>query len=326
MLLRTLKTLPTTLWRARKQVLLYLFFVAISVLLWFLNKLNHEYTIEVARTVLLDNTPFGLRVVDAEHNKVTYRIKGHGYALMSYRGWAYTSPIHINYRDSLRRFSSFHLNGATLSRQDLSNLLSRHLPPDLQLIDVVSDSLSFQFGWQIEKRIPVHANLSYTLADQCMLVKPIELSQDSIDVIGTEDRLDRLLAIETPPTHLGILATSITTTLPLVLPIGISASQNAVDVALTIEQYTEKTLRVPITVRNDTDSLHLKLVPTTVDVVCNVPISYYDSLNNNSLHFWTQLDSLQQFPHLQVQFAPIPYYVRNLRFHPMYVGYSVSRE
>ncbi|MFC2347409.1 MAG: hypothetical protein ACFNO7_00670 [Bacteroides sp.] len=306
--------------------MLYLLFVALSALLWFLNKLNHEYTIEVARTVLLDNTPFGLRVVDAEHNSVTYRIKGHGYALMSYRGWAYTSPIHINYRDSLRRFSSFHLNGATLSRQDLSNLLSRHLPPDLQLIDVVSDSLSFQFGWQIEKRLPLRAKVTYTLADQCMLVKPIELSRDSIDVIGTEDRLDSLVAIETVPTHLGMLSTSVTTTLPLDLPVGVSASQKAVDVFLTVEQYTEKTLRVPIMVQNDTDSLHLKLVPTTVDVVCNIPVSYYDSLNTHSLRFWTQLDTLQQFSRLQVQFDPLPYYVRNLRFHPMYVGYYVSRE
>ena len=306
--------------------MLYLLFVALSALLWFLNKLNHEYTIEVARTVLLDNTPFGLRVVDAEHNNVTYRIKGHGYALMSYRGWAYTSPIHINYRDSLRRFSSFHLNGATLSRQDLSNLLSRHLPPDLQLIDVVSDSLSFQFGWQIEKRLPLRAKVTYTLADQCMLVKPIELSRDSIDVIGTEDRLDSLVAIETVPTHLGMLSTSVTTTLPLDLPVGVSASQKAVDVFLTVEQYTEKTLRVPIMVQNDTDSLHLKLVPTTVDVVCNIPVSYYDSLNTYSLRFWTQLDTLQQFSRLQVQFDPLPYYVRNLRFHPMYVGYYVSRE
>ena len=306
--------------------MLYLLFVALSALLWFLNKLNHEYTIEVARTVLLDNTPFGLRVVDAEHNNVTYRIKGHGYALMSYRGWAYTSPIHINYRDSLRRFSSFHLNGATLSRQDLSNLLSRHLPPDLQLIDVVSDSLSFQFGWQIEKRLPLRAKVTYTLADQCMLVKPIELSRDSIDVIGTEDRLDSLVAIETVPTHLGMLSTSVTTMLPLDLPVGVSASQKAVDVFLTVEQYTEKTLRVPIMVQNDTDSLHLKLVPTTVDVVCNIPVSYYDSLNTHSLRFWTQLDTLQQFSRLQVQFDPLPYYVRNLRFHPMYVGYYVSRE
>lgn len=306
--------------------MLYLLFVALSALLWFLNKLNHEYTIEVARTVLLDNTPFGLRVVDAEHNNVTYRIKGHGYALMSYRGWAYTSPIHINYRDSLRRFSSFHLNGATLSRQDLSNLLSRHLPPDLQLIDVVSDSLSFQFGWQIEKRLPLRAKVTYTLADQCMLVKPIELSRDSIDVIGTEDRLDSLVAIETVPTHLGMLSTSVTTTLPLDLPVGVSASQKAVDVFLTVEQYTEKTLRVPIMVQNDTDSLHLKLVPTTVDVVCNIPVSYYDSLNTHSLRFWTQLDTLQQFSRLQVQFDSLPYYVRNLRFHPMYVGYYVSRE
>lgn len=306
--------------------MLYLLFVALSALLWFLNKLNHEYTIEVARTVLLDNTPFGLRVVDAEHNNVTYRIKGHGYALMSYRGWAYTSPIHINYRDSLRRFSSFHLNGATLSRQDLSNLLSRHLPPDLQLIDVVSDSLSFQFGWQIEKRLPLRAKVTYTLADQCMLVKPIELSRDSIDVIGTEDRLDSLVAIETVPTHLGMLSTSVTTTLPLDLPVGVSASQKAVDVFLTVEQYTEKTLRVSIMVQNDTDSLHLKLVPTTVDVVCNIPVSYYDSLNTHSLRFWTQLDTLQQFSRLQVQFDPLPYYVRNLRFHPMYVGYYVSRE
>lgn len=306
--------------------MLYLLFVALSALLWFLNKLNHEYTIEVARTVLLDNTPFGLRVVDAEHNNVTYRIKGHGYALMSYRGWVYTSPIHINYRDSLRRFSSFHLNGATLSRQDLSNLLSRHLPPDLQLIDVVSDSLSFQFGWQIEKRLPLRAKVTYTLADQCMLVKPIELSRDSIDVIGTEDRLDSLVAIETVPTHLGMLSTSVTTTLPLDLPVGVSASQKAVDVFLTVEQYTEKTLRVPIMVQNDTDSLHLKLVPTTVDVVCNIPVSYYDSLNTHSLRFWTQLDTLQQFSRLQVQFDPLPYYVRNLRFHPMYVGYYVSRE
>ena len=323
--LRTLKTLPTTLWRARKQVLLYLLFVALSTLLWFLNKLNHEYTIEVARTILLDNTPFGLRVVDAQNNQITYRIKGHGYALMSYRGWAYTSPIHINYRDSLRRFSSFHLNGATLSRQDLTTILSRHLPSDLQLIDIISDSLSFQFGWQLEKRLPIHANINYSLADQCMLVKPIELSEDSVNVIGTKDLLESLTAIETVNTELGTLTTSRTTTIPLAIPIGLSTSRNTVDLTLSVEQYTEKTLHVPIAVHNDTDSLHLKLIPAAVDVVCNIPLSYYDSLSTHTLHFWVQPDTLHQFPRLQIQLDAPPYYVHNLRFHPMYVDYYVSK-
>ena len=323
--LRTLKTLPTTLWRARKQILLYLVFVALSTLLWFLNKLNHEYTIEVARTVLLDNTPFGLRVVDAQDNNVTYRIKGHGYALMSYRGWAYTSPIHINYQDSLRRFSSFHLNGATLSRQDLTNLLSRHLPPDLQLIDVVTDSLNFQFGWQLQKRLPIRVNVSYKLADQCMLVKPIALSEDSVDVIGTEALLETLKSVETVNSDLGVLGASYQITLPLAIPIGLSVSKKSVNIALTVEQYTEKTLHVPIAIRNRQDSLQLKLIPATVEVVCNVPTSYYDSLTVHTLEFCVEPDTVQQFPRLQVQLMPPPYYIQNLRFHPMYVDYYVSK-
>lgn len=275
--------------------------------------------------MLLDNTPFGLRVVDASNNQITYRIKGHGYALMSYRGWAYTSPIHINYRDSLRRFSSFHINGATLSHQDLTNLISRHLPPDLQLIDVVSDSLNFQFGWQQEKRLPIHVNLAYTIANQCMLVGSLSLSADSVAIIGTGDMLESLSSIETVSTNIGELSDNYTTSLPLSIPIGLSANLNTVDVTLRVEQYTEKILQIPINVHNNNDSLHVTVIPTTVDVRCNVALSYYDSVTPHSLHFWVEPDTLQQFPRLPVHLSPTPNYIRNISFQPMYVDYYVSK-
>lgn len=326
LLLQTLRKLPSIVWKARKQVLLYAIFVAISAFFALLNKLNHEYTIEVARNILLDNTPFGMRVLAPDQHKVTYRIKGHGYSLLSYKGITYTAPLRINYQDSLRIFSNFYTHGATLNREDLSRILTRHLPPDLQLLGIVTDSVDFHFDKQLQKKVPIRSRFQYTLETQTMLVAPPRITPDSVAIIGTESVLSAIQEIQTIAVDLGRLSDNYATTLPLDIPSGVALAQESVHLDIRIETYTQKDFTTPIRVRNLPDSLRMNLIPSTLTVSCNLPLSYYDSLSAKQLHFWVEPDSALPSPRLRVQLDSLPTYVANLKFHPQYVEYYISKE
>ena len=325
MLYKYLRTLSYRIWRKRRLFALYLAFVAISTLFWFLNKLNHEYTIELDRQLILDNTAFGLRVVHPEQYRVRYRVKGHGYALLAYRGFVFSSPLRINYQDSLRIFSILLDNHTTLTKTELSQIVTRTLPSDLQLVDIVTDSLHFIFDKQIQKRLPVYARVHYKLADQHSLVRPLAVIPDSIDITGTEKDLKEIEQIATESIDLGVLAGDVSISVPLKIPSGVVANRSEVRIKLKVEQYSEKKLVVPIRVHT-TDSIHLQLIPTTVTVSCCLPISYYDSVTPQDLHFWVRPDTTHTFSRLKVEMDSVPFYLTNLRFEPMYVGYYVSQE
>ena len=332
---RKIRSLPTYLWRSRrklwqsrKQVLQYLLFVVLSTIVWFLIKLNHEYTIEVSRELVLDNTPFWLRVVSTDAHQITYRVKGGGFGLLKYRGWFSTPPLHINYLDSLRSFSYIRPDGASIVRQDLSSLLSRHLPPHLELVDVVTDSVHYRFDWQVQRRLPVVLSADYRLADQCILLEPPRLSPDSISVMGVDSQVEALEAISTTHRNLGELGSGVhQQKFTLLVPSGISVEQRSVLAILRVEQYTEKVLSVPIHViwREEGAKDSVRLIPNSVEVTCQVPLSYYDSLTASVLPFRVSPDTTQELARLRVEIDTLPSYVHRLRFSPMYVDYYISK-
>ncbi len=317
------------LWRSRKQVLQYLLFVVLSTLVWFLIKLNHEYTIEVSRNLVLDNTPFWLRVVSTDTHRITYRVKGLGFGLLKYRGLFYTPPLHVNYLDSLRIFSYIRPDGASISRQDLSSILARHLPTNLELVDVITDSVHYHFDWQIQRRLPVLLAADYQLADQCLLLEPPRLSPDSISIMGNDRQVEELLAISTLQQQLGVLGSGVhRRSVALALPAGVSAEQGSVSVTFRVEKYTEKVLNVPIRVlapQGDGQQDSVRLIPNSVEVICQVPISYYDSLTAERLPFRVSPDTKQELARLRVEIDSLPPYVHRLRFSPMYVDYYISK-
>ena len=314
------------IWGSRKQILQYLLIVVLSTFVWFLIKLNHEYTIEISREVVLKETPFWLHIVPSDVHRVSYRVKGLGFGLLSHRGFLSASPLYLNYMDSLRLFSSISPSGASIRREDLASILARLLPTELQLVSVQTDSVYYRFDWQGSRRVPVRFSARYRLADQCLLLESPRLSVDSVEVIGTENCVSQVSQLSTSPLDLGVLSPGRhVRRLPLELPVGVAASQREVSVIFSVEKYTEKRLNVPVRVGNMGDSLRLQLLPASVEVVCQVPVSCFDSLTPSSLPFYVLPDTTQQLPRLRVELDSIPNYIHRLSFSPMYVGYYVSK-
>ena len=159
-----------------------------------------------------------------------------------------------------------------------------------------------------------------------MLVAPPRITPDSVAIIGTESVLSAIQEIQTIAVDLGRLSDNYATTLPLDIPSGVALAQESVHLDIRIETYTQKDFTTPIRVRNLPDSLRMNLIPSTLTVSCNLPLSYYDSLSAKQLHFWVEPDSALPSPRLRVRLDSLPTYVANLKFHPQYVEYYISKE
>jgi YbbR domain-containing protein len=103
--------------------------------------------------------------------------------------------------------------------------------------------------------------------------------------------------------------------------------QNKVKVSFDIEQFTEKTIQIPISVSNLPDNLKLQTFPPNIQLICKVGLSNYEKLQSNS--FKAQVNykeiSKAESDKLKVDLVKQPNFIRVVNFTPKTVEYLIEK-
>ena len=92
--------------KINKKLLIYLFFLVISIALWYLNALSKDYTTFVQYKVQYENFPKGKALISELPEKLSLKVKGLGFSVLKHKLLAYTRSIAIpidNFRLDISR-------------------------------------------------------------------------------------------------------------------------------------------------------------------------------------------------------------------------------
>jgi len=311
----------------RKKLVVFSFFLGLSVVIWFLNALSKNYTTEIKYPVSYSKFPQGKVLIDEPPDHLILRVNAHGYALLRYK--LVNRPVPVNFKVSAFTMNS--LAGDPTRFYILTRYareqVSKQLPSEFELVDMMPDSLIFHFARNVRKRIPVKAQLDFSVDRQFTTMNGIVLTPDSIWVTGPDVILDTMTAVRTQKMNLGSLSKSFEGKLSLESMKYLNAERDNVSCSIELEKFTEVVVDVPLEVLNLPDSMSIQTFPPKIRINSTVGLSKYEKVLPAS--FRAQVDYSEIAAgktRLTVKITRTPDFLMNSDFNPKSVEYLLSEK
>jgi hypothetical protein len=242
----------------------------IALIFWVLVKLSQEYTSPklVSFSYAL---PDELALANLPPEDVTATLKGNGWNLMFEYLAGSTIPVHFDIED----IGEFRLNRAQMRGEILGALASK----ELDITEINYDEIDLSVEPKETRRVPIRHQVQLELAPEHHLSAPIKLEPDSVTLTGA---ISEVRAYDSWPTD-SIVLTGISKTYSAQVPLETPPRQLQLDImrtdmTLSVESYTEKSLFVPVSLKNaPADSL--KVFPDKIKISFVVGLSQYDSVH-----------------------------------------------
>ena len=312
----------------QQNVVTYGVCLVIATALWFLNALNKTYVTEISYPVKYTDMPKGKLLVSELPEEMTLEIKAHGFALLRYKVSTAFQPIVFNVNSySNGVIEREDLLSFTVNTAEVKERINSQLNPDIELLNIKPESLTFEFSRFETKTLPIVPQVSYTLKYQYILKDDIKVIPDSLRVEGPASIIDTLKAVYTRPVEYNKLSKSVDRKVRLEDIAGLQLDLKEVRLQIGVERYTESRKTVPLSVANVPDSLQVRLFPSTLDISFDVGLSHYDTVTDTSFVFQVDYDDISaDSDKLPVRVVKCPRHIKDLLFIPIEVEYLIEKK
>lgn len=253
------------------------FFFIASCLFLMLSKLSEVYTETILYPVKIANYPEDLQFVKDTSLKLRVRLKSTGFRLL---------PLLFKKSDTLILSAQKDVKQVDSKSEFVWNAgnafdnLKVHLPSYYEVLNVEPDSLFFKYETLSSRqfKIALNSNISYAIGFD--VVRNMNLSQDSVKVIGPVSVLDTLSGITTELVELKNLKTKFS--LPVALnnpdPQILKLSPGSIELSADVRRFTEGEVSVPLTLINKPDNLNINYFPKQLSLTYYVDLESFKTI------------------------------------------------
>ncbi len=312
----------------RKKVLIFGFFLTVSVILWLIIALGKQYNDTISFPVNYKNFPESKVLIDDLPDNLTLNVNADGFTLLRFRLSSRFTPISFSVNSfQMNRLpgpdsSSFYIE-TRLARDHITSQLSN----EITLNRISPDTLVFRFSEVKSRKVPVIAAFRYQLDKQLILRNSLAFDPDSVVASGPDFILDTLTAVYTDDSDVGKISRSTSRNVDLKSIRFVYFRESEVNVGFDIEQFTEKTMNIPVEIANLPKRLHMQAFPRYIQLTCQVGLSNYEKLEPS--HFRAHIDyneiAAAQGSKLKVVISKQPAFVQAVRFNPKTVEYIIEK-
>ena len=257
----------------------FLFFLVLTSIIWMLIALSKNYTSTAVFKVGYENLPKDKLLQNKPVSEVELSINAPGFTLLNYK---------------IRKHKiAFDLN-ALISRKEISYLLpnsqlsylNKQLSNETNVVDVLMDTLFFDLGRNISKKVVVRPNIDVDFKFGYNFIDKLKIIPDSIIITGPKKQIDSINEIFTVPLKLSDVYESIDTDLKLAISTDnskLDLSSNSVRVLGSVDKFTEGILKIPVRFINEPDNTVINPFPKEIEVIYRVGLSHFNKINENSV-------------------------------------------
>ncbi len=281
--------------------------IGIALCFWVLNRLSTKFR-KTTPVRLEYFTPMGkaLRTVPPQYANVSWQ--GTGWDLLT------GSEPRIALTVETDSIQTFYLR--TIAAQQLGN----------DVFSVSPEQITVEIEDIGTKNVPVEAVAILSFWKGFDLSDDIQLTPSVITVEGAKSVLENLNSLKTDTLRFQKLKDTVITSIKLTaIPI-LKFSKTEVSALLAVEQFTEKSLFVPLTVRNAPQ--RLQIFPNKVKLDCTVALSRYASLSGENFMAVVDLknvDVKSKNNTVPIVLLQQPSFVRNVKFSPQSVEFYFEK-
>lgn len=270
----------------RGDFTVFLLFLAITFFFWWSRTMSQNWQTVIKIPVQVTSIPQNVRVTVEPLSQISVLISGKGSALRKSTHLGREGVLNV----SNSRFAM--INGhASLYTLSLADSLEALLPSQVVVNSIEPDSLSYRYVLQRTVMLPVEFDGTLESQNQYFM-ENIRFTPDSVvaKVLLSDTAHHRALARMD-----NVTLTSQTTEMEVPLsPIpGVLFNVDKVQMTIEAQQYTEKSIEVPVTGINFPDGVMLKAFPSKATITIWVPMSDYEIVGSSDFKVVVDYNDIQ---------------------------------
>lgn len=256
-----------------RDVVLFLIFLAVALFFWILQSIQEigEYALPVP--VRYEVVPGQVTITNELPDVFEVTLRDKGLTLFQYFRQRRKLTIHLNPMDWYKKDGISYVDRGVIESRIRANL-----KPTTQLLSIRPDTLALFFVEKASKVLPVVLNRTIGLHPQHLLLGEPVLHPAVVTAYAPQDMLDKLSNVETVVLHADDLKKTTSYKVKLQPREGVHYSTDYVLVRLQVEEFTEKTLSVPVTGLHFPPNERLLSFPPVVNVSFLVGLSAYEGV------------------------------------------------
>ncbi len=244
--------------------------IGIAFVFWVLVKLSQTYP--TVKPVMLNiEMPDELCLLEMPPSDVEAELKGTGWDLMLEHFYHSRIPVFISMLDN----TNLYLNQNRMRTEIRGSLRFTAI----EVLSVNYENLEIALDQKVNKRVPVVLEHDLQFSPGNQLKQLPTITPDSVTITGPAKIVDSLR--HWPTTLLTLTEVKSSNSVPLPLETPTPALQLEVDqvtVDLEVEQFTEKTLYIPVEIKHVKEGDSLKVFPDKILLTCQVGLSRYNDV------------------------------------------------
>lgn len=302
----------------KQKLRFFLLFLILSFVFWFFTKFSKEYTALMSFQLQFENIPPGV-ILNTTTTDIEATLSASGFQFLYYYYWDNLLKIDLSSIAFEGGTASVALNAQFQSMQN-------QLLGNSQLLNLFPANLDIKYTAQTLKRVPVRIPYRFSMA-LGYGVSRLEISPDSIDIIGPPKQLKDVNHVEVVPFLMKEISTSFRKELKLKQPSakGVKMLPSAVEVALEVDQFSERSFKLPIEINNLPDSLAIKLFPREAGLTFSASLSRLKEIKKEDFILAISYEEISLNRTATVYLKQSPSGVKNVRIDPKTVEYLVRK-
>lgn len=272
-----------------KEALVFSCFVLLAFGFWLLQSLQQEYEIGIKIPVRYKNVPSDIAFTNDAPTEVIAKVKDRGCVLLNYSFGRTFAPIEVQLADTNKRQGEIFI-----TQKEIENGVLKQLITSTSLIGCAPATIELTYSKRQQKSVPVMFDGEIHTKPGFQLSGEIEITPPTVNIYATHEVLDSINIVKTVPTEIKEGNKNVTRKLQLEKIDGVNIDPKQVSVTIPIEEYTEKTLDIPIHCIDLPDNYTIRMFPPTVKVTCSVPLSRFKELSADQFAIRINYSELEQ--------------------------------
>lgn len=307
----------------RKQLPVFLFLTALSTLFWILTVLSKDYTTTIRYTADFVDLPDDKLLIEDKNPDLHLQVMAPGFTILAHH-FSFRKNLPLSVSTFIPKKKGNKWNYYWLAKQSISQL-QELLPANMQLLHVQPNRIDVLLDEKYERVIPIQIKTDLSFKDLFRQKGTIKLDPSTIIISGPKAVVEVFSSISTENLKIDDINSNCSGTISIE-PLNhseLNYSLSEVNWELSVEQYTEGEIKLPLSIKNVPENYKIKIFPDEVAVKYLVSLDKFDLVKKEMFSTNIIFDNTKK--RLPIELVRQADFIENIRLKPEKVEYFLIK-
>lgn len=305
----------------RRRISMFFICLVVALGAWLFFALSNSYIYQANTVVRFVNFPQNRAFHSLQSDTVKLQIEGTGWQLLFSKLRINPESIDIDLKE---------LNKQTfVNLSDQLGYINRQFSSTQKIVYVQPDTLYFDFSSRAVKRVPVELVSNIQFAKQYGISDSVVINPAYVTLTGPKEDLAKITTWKTDSLRATNVSENMSSRISLKRShvTNINIYPSVAEVKIPVGEFTEKSIEVPIVVRNNRNFNDVRLLPEKAKITFMTAINHYSEIDRDYFEIVVDLDNWRgkSYKQLPLKITRFPEFCKFIRIEPQTVDFLIQR-